>query len=220
MAKYTYVHVLIIIAIFIAIILVLQGLNISSNAVSVSSSIPYVRLGNASTLVTSTEANVSYNTTTSVKPPSCSSLPGYECVQTSCTPINSTFMCGNVTYAYSPINGTTYMWATVGQNTGTYWSGFGAAFVPNGTMMSQGTPQGIRFNVADSQSTSNVGTNMTDGGNATVKIDNGMSGTGYGLSVNGTVWVCYTNSGILYVGNGCLTGGRVPATYVEIGRIG
>ena len=85
--------------------------------------------------------------------------------------------------------------------------------------MSQGTPQNIKYNVADSQSSSNVGTSLQNGANATVKADSGMTGAEYGPNVNGTIWVCYVNSGILYVGVGCTTSGGIPATYVEVGRI-
>ena len=190
----------------------------TSTGANTGSTSPTSTAGFQSTLVTSI-TNVSYNATTSVTPPSCSSLPGYDCVSIKCNPVNSSFACGNATYAYSSTNSTTYLWVTVGQTTGTYWSGWGAAFVPNGTKISQGVPQNIQYNTATSQSTSNVGTNMTSGGSSVVKADNGMTGAGYGKSPSGSVWICYTNSGILYVGVGCTTSNRIPATYVEVGTI-
>lgn len=167
----------------------------------------------------STINNVSYNTTTLSVTPSCSNFPGYLCPAVSCTPYNSTFGCTNATYIYSPSNGTTYLWVTVAQYTGQEWSSFGLAFVPQGTPFSQGTPFNVTYNVADYKSTGNVGTILQSGSNATVRADNGLKGSGYNSSINGTVWACYANSGILYVGIGCTTSGGQPATYVEIGKI-
>jgi len=190
----------------------------STTNIAVTSSTS-VAVNSSTSIAASSSANVSYNNSTAITPPTCSSLTGYGCVQITCTPVNSTFTCTNATYAYSQKNGTTYLWVTVGQKTKTSWSSFGVAFVPNGTTMSQGVPQNIEYNVADSQSSSNVGTSLQNGTNATVKADNGMSGESYGLNVSGTIWVCYVNSRTLYVGVGCTTSGGSPATYVEVGKI-
>ncbi len=214
MNKLVYVAVVILALAFIAALVS----NNSTPSPKSTTSVSQVTSNYPTTLVTSI-ANVSYNTTTSVTPPACSSLPGYDCAKVKCTPINSTFTCTNATYIYSPTNGTTFLWVTVGQNTGTSWSGFGVGFAPNGTKLNQGVPLNIVYNTAASQSTSNVGTSLQDGANATVKADSGKSGAGYGPNINGTVWVCYINSGILYVGNGCTTSSRQPSMYAEVGKI-
>ena len=214
MNKLVYVVAVILV---LAVVAVLVSNN-SGPSTKGQTSISSVTSGYPSTLVTSI-TNVSYNTTTSITPPSCSSLPGYDCAKVECTQTSSMFTCTNATYIYSPTNGTTYLWVTVGQNTGTSWSGFGVGFAPNGTKLSQGIPLNIAYNTAASQSTSNVGTSLQNGANATAKADNGKSGPGYGPSINGTIWVCYINSGILYVGNGCTTSSRQPAMYVEVGKI-
>ena len=167
--------------------------------------------------VTTSAKNVSYNTTTVAKAPSCSALPGYSCSYESCTSTNSSLSCSNSTYTNSTSDA--YLWATISQDTGREWSGYGVAFAPEGTRIVGGTPQGVTYYTADYASSSNVGTSLQSGGNATIRIDISKVNGVYPSALNGTLWVCYSNSGILYVGNGCTTSSGLPARYVEVGTI-
>ncbi len=174
---------------------------------------------NATTIlqVTTSSKNVSYNTTTVAKVPSCSAQPGYNCAYESCMPSNSSLSCSNSTYTNS--SSEAYLWTTISQDTGREWSGYGVAFAPAGTKIVGGTPQGVTYYTANYASSSNVGTSLQSGSNATVRILVQKVNGSYPRALNGTLWVCYSNSGILYVGNGCTTSSGLPARYVEVGTI-
>jgi hypothetical protein len=136
-------------------------------------------------------------------------------ILSACTP-TAGYTCDNVTYSYLQTQNISFMWATISQESGRQWSGFGVGYAPLGTAMSGGIPE-IAFNTANASSTSNVGTLLQSGQNVTVMVDRGEKGIG--ALTTGTIWVCYVNSGTLYVGNGCTTAAGVAATYVEIGIV-
>ena len=120
------------------------------------------------------------------------------------------FTCANATYSNSASN-VSYISADIGQETGQLWSSFGVGFAPQGTALSGGIPH-ITF-YTPNDSSDNVGPSLASGSSVNVRIP--VNGTA--SSTAGTIWACYVNSGILYIGNGCTTSGGVPATYVVIG---
>lgn len=136
-----------------------------------------------------------------------------------CTPVNSTYSCSSVTYTYAS-NGSTVMTLTMEQKTGQEWSSFGVGYAPTGTKYLYGQPQIVWYS-ANYSSKANYGTSLQSGVPVVVRTDNGESGSSFGPVANGTIWACYTNSGLMYVGNQCQTngGGSAVATYVKIGTI-
>lgn len=178
-------------------------------------SYPTTTVGNATTSPTQSNSTVLvYNSTPTGK--NCASLSGYQCAAVRCTATNSSFSCTNATYGFSPSQNQSEMSLSIGQNTGTDWSGFGIAYVPQGTAITNGQPTAT-FYVADN-STSNVGTSLANGQSTFVQLDNDAMGGTPALR-NGTIWVCYINSGILYVGNGCLTSSHLPAFYAQVATV-
>ncbi len=185
-------------AIVILGVLVLTGLGTSSSTQTTTAASTSPAFNNGA-------PNNSYKSTTSV-------LPSNSSVHTSaygCT-ASKYFMCNNATYEY-PGTTISYINATIGQNTSEGWSSFGVGYAPQGTAISGGIPH-ITF-YTPNDSSNNVGPSLKTG--STIKVKIPVNGTG--ASTTGTVWACYVNSGVLYVGNGCLTSGGVPATYVAIG---
>lgn len=215
MAKAMYtVGILIVIAALIGIFIFYgkaYGTQVGSSQVTIP------RNNTATTLLTTSTKNVSYNTTTVAKAPSCSAAPGYSCTYENCASTNSSLSCSNSTYTNSTSKA--YLWVTISQDTGQEWSGYGVAFAPTGTKIVSGTPQGITYYTADYASSSNVGTSLQSGDNATVRITIQKTNGAYPNALSGTIWACYSNSGILYVGNGCTTSSGLPARYVETGSI-
>jgi hypothetical protein len=187
--------------------------SISSNATTTAA--------NASmqtTAVTTTGSSTTINTT---KPSICADYPGYICIAVTCTPANSVFACSNATYLYSPATNMTDLYLNFSQNTGQEWSSFGVGYAPLGTKYNGGVPE-IAWYTANYSSKSNVGTSLASNQSAFVKADDSESGDAFGPTADGSVWACFVNSGLVYVGSGgCLPngGGSAVATYVEIGTV-
>ncbi len=178
---------------------------------------PYIGGNTAATTTvaqapTTTQGSNAYNTTTTVLP-SNSSVPSNASV--GCTP-SKYYTCSNLTYTYFASNGSSAIKVTVGQDTGSMWSSFGIGYAPEGTNISGGVPSGIMFYTANDTSASNVGTSLSSGNTTTLTIP---AGANLGNSTKGTLWVCYVNSGILYVGSTCVAQRGVSATYVAIGTV-
>jgi uncharacterized protein (UPF0333 family) len=145
----------------------------------------------------STTTIVSGNTTTSTSTKGCAA--------------SKYFTCSNVGYANGNLS------LSITQDTGTSWSAFGVAYAPAGTPISQGTPTNVTFYLVNQSSTSNVGASLAQNTTATISVPV----KGAPSLVNGAIWVCYVNSGLVYVGNGCIAnggGGGVP-TYVQVATI-
>ncbi len=146
-----------------------------------------------------------YNTTTTVVPSNLtnSSAPS------GCTAAKY-YSCGSFSISASKIS------ATIGQTTGLNWSSYGVAYAPAGTKMSSGSsvPTGITFYTANASSTSNVGTSLPTGGTAQITLPGSNT-------LTGSIWVCYVNSGLVYVGNGCVSngGGAGVPQYVEVATV-
>ena len=181
--------------------------------------------GNSTGVVTAgtTAASTTPPTTlaNATKPAICSKYPGYVCAAVTCTPSNSTFTCSNATYLYSPSTNATELFFTFSQKTGREWSSFGVAYAPSGTKIISGTPQNVVWYSANYSAKNNVGTSLQSNTLVNVLADNGEKGAGFGPTVNGTVWACFTNSGLVYVGNSCIVngGGSAVPTYVKIGTV-
>ena len=159
---------------------------------------------NSSALNTSTPTTIYQSTTVPLSNNSIVSASQYGCTAA------RYFICTNATYSNSASN-VSYISAGVGQETGQSWSSFGVGFAPQGTALSGGVPHIMFYTPNDSAN--NVGPSLASGSSVGVRIPvNGMA-----ASTTGTIWACYVNSGILYIGNGCTTSGGVPATYVVIG---
>ena len=175
---------------------------------------PTTTISNATTAPTQGNTTLIYNNTPTGK--NCANLTGYQCASVQCTSVNSSFTCTGASFGYS--KNMSELSLSVGQNTGSDWSGFGVAFVPTGTAMDEGVPQGVTFYVADNSS-SNVGTSLQNGQSTFVQFGQQALG-GYGTTLrNGSIWVCYINSGTLYVANGCTSSGGSPAQYAEVGTV-
>jgi len=189
--------------------------NYTMNTTTISS--PTTVVGNSSTAPTfGNHTTIIYNSTPTGK--SCANLPGYDCYSVKCNIVNSSFTCANASYGYEASKNISELSLSVGQNTGTGWSGFGVAWVPTGTAMSGGVPQAT-FYVADN-STSNVGTSLQSGQSTFVQLgESALGAKGAAELGSGTIWVCYINSGTLYVGSGCLTSNHQPAQYAEVASI-
>lgn len=215
MNKLVYVGVLVIIVVIVAAIVGFGGLlshpgksSTTTVATTVATTFPY------STNVTTT-ANTSQNYSAAV----CSRYSGYDCVPLTCT-AQPGFTCGNVTYLYSPKNGSTYLFARISQQSGQLWSGFGVGYAPNGTFYNGGIPAIAFYNA--NASSSNVGTQLQSNTPVQVIADNGLADKFLGATTGGSLWVCYTNSGVIYVGTaGCTQtgGGSAIPTYVKIGVV-
>lgn len=209
MNKMIYVGVAIVIVIIAGVLLLGSGgssantSTVNQSATSAATTAATSTATTAATTSISTTINV-YNTTTTTVSTSFNSSS----VPSGCT-ASKYYTCTGLAYSNSVIT------ATIGEDTGQNWSSYGIAYAPQGTPISEGVPTGIPFYTANATSTSNVGTSLLSGSTAafTIPVSNG------GSSVLGTLWVCYVNSGILYVGNGCTSSGGVPATYVEIGTV-
>ena len=157
-----------------------------------------------STLNTSTPTTIYQSTTVPLSNNSIVSASQYGCTAA------KYFMCTNATYSNSA-SSVSYISANVGQETGQSWSSFGVGFAPQGTTLSGGIPH-ITF-YTPNDSANNVGPSLASGSSVNVRIP--VNGTA--SSTTGTIWACYVNSGVLYIGNGCTTSGGAPATYVVIG---
>ncbi len=129
-----------------------------------------------------------------------------------CTASNSSFSCSDV--LFSATNRTGQVYATIGQNTGTYWSGFGVGFAPKGTKISGGIPEIAFYSSAYPNPT---GGNLTSGSTVHMLV---YSGSNVTAPTSGTLWACFVNSGTVYVAtSGCSTSGGLPAQYVMIGNV-
>lgn len=161
------------------------------------------------TIPATTSTNTTYKTTT-VNLPSNSSV---NTTSSGCT-AEKYFTCSNLTYSYFPSNKTYTISALISQDTGTSWSSFGVGYAPQGTTISGGVPA-ITFYVANSTSAS-VGTSL----NALQLQKIRVPGKAANATTKGTLWACYANSGILYVGtSGCVAQGGGAAIYVPIATI-
>ena len=195
---------------------------VASGVKNASSSTPNTSTGvvtAGTTAVSTAPAPTTLANTT--KPAVCSKYPGYLCAAVTCTPSNSTFTCSNATYLYSPSTNESMLFVTFSQKTGREWSGFGVAYVPSTTKIVSGTPQNTVWYSENYTSKNNVGTSLQSNTLVNVLADNNEKGVGFGATVNGTVWACFTNSGLVYVGNSCIVngGGSAVPTYVEIGKV-
>ena len=160
----------------------------------------------ATTVATTTAVTNLYNTTTTALPTnSVVNMTSQGCVA------SKYFTCNNTVYS----KGNKTLSFTISENTGTSWSSFGVAFAPQGTTLSGGVPQGIAFYATNLTAGNNVGASLAAGAPLMVKL----TGVSTGSRAVGTIWVCYTNSGILYAGNGCTTVGGVAAQYQVLGTI-
>ena len=157
-----------------------------------------------STLNTSAPTTIYQSTTVPLSNNSIVSASQYGCTAA------KYFMCTNAIYSNSASN-VSYISANVGQETGQSWSSFGVGFAPQGTALSGDIPR-ITF-YTPNDSSNNVGPSLASGSSVNVRIP--VNGTA--SSTTGTIWACYVNSGVLYIGNGCTTSGGAPATYVVIG---
>lgn len=158
------------------------------------------------TLPATTSTNTTYKTTTAA--PVNATGAGHGCTA------QTYYTCSNFTYSYAPASKTYNFSATISQNTGTSWSGFGIGFAPQGTVASQGVPE-IAFYALNSSSTNPVGPALLPNKLAHIWL----SGSGNATTV-GTLWACFVNSGLVYVGkSGCVGQGGVAAQYAEIATI-
>ena len=191
----------------IVMVLVLAVVLLGNNSHAPSSTATTVGSSASQNTSTGTSTVNPYNTTTTA-------------VVTNTTVSNSTASSGCTAGKYytctGPIFAKSSFTVTVGQDTGLNWSSFGIAFAPNGTSISSGVPSGIVFYSANTSSTSNVGTSLPNGSTVNVTLP-----LAYANITAGSIWVCYTNSGLVYVGNGCIAngGGSKVATYVEIATV-
>jgi hypothetical protein len=193
MKSITYIAGLVVLAIIIAVVYI---------AISDTNTV----LSNSSTLNTSTPTTIYQSTTVPLSNNSIVSVSQYGCTAA------KYFTCKNATYSNSASN-VSYINVSVGQDTGQLWSSFGIGYAPQGTAISGGIPH-IRF-YTPNDSANNVGPSLASGSSVNARIPvNGTSS-----STTGTIWACYVNSGILYIGNGCTTSGGAPATYVAIGTV-
>jgi hypothetical protein len=193
MKSITYIAGLVILAVIIAVVYITM-LNMKTAS------------SNSSTLNTSTPTTIYQSTTVPLSNNSIVSVSQYGCTAA------KYFTCKNATYSNSASN-VSYINVSVGQDTGQLWSSFGIGYAPQGTAISGGIPH-IRF-YTPNDSANNVGPSLASGSSVNARIP--VNGTA--TSTTGTIWACYVNSGILYIGNGCTTSGGAPATYVAIGTV-
>lgn len=206
-----YVGVVVIIILIVAgVVLLGSGSSSSQASTSTVAASTVAPASSQTTQPSTTIAPVStvnpYNTTTTVVP---SNITVSNSTTSGCT-ATTYYTCSNFTFSASKIT------ATIGENTGLNWSSFGVGYAPQGTAISSGTPTDIAFYSANTSATNNVGTSLLSGSTANIQIP--VSST----STVGTLWVCYVNSGLVYVGSsGCIAngGGSAVPTYVEIATV-
>ncbi len=217
MNKMTYIWIGAVVLIIIAILVFVGGAVSEQSSQTAASTQTTVNLQsttaisqNSSTTSTTTVKSTGNNTykSTTTMLPSNSIVTG---ARPGCTAADY-FGCTNASYSVS--SNSAMLTLRITQNTGTSWSGFGVGFAPNGTGLNGGIPA-ITFYTSNASSTSNVGTGLASASPITLQIPvKSSSKTALGM-----IWVCYVNSGILYVGNGCTTSGSIPATYEVVGVV-
>ncbi len=219
----------VLIALIVVIVVISLGyiyFNSSSSTVTILPITRVSSIGNSTTSVAgaagSNKTATNGSATSLATPAICSSYSGSLCTAVTCTPVNSTFTCSNVAYVYVISTNATEMYANISQNTGREWSSFGIAYVPSGAKIISGTPQNVAWYSENYTSTSNVGTSLSSNQMVAVRPDIGETGAIFQPTANGSIWACYTNSGLVYVGPaGCKVngGGSKVATYVEIATV-
>ncbi len=218
MNKWVYVGVILVIIVIGAAALTYTGTYTGSQPSASTTVAPTTVATTAAVTVATTSAAAPTTANATLSP--CTGYPGYVCPPTTCTPTINAFTCSNATYLYSPSNSVSDLYISLGQNTGQEWSSFGVGYAPLGTTFAGGVPQ-ITWYTANYSSASNVGASLQSGQVVTVKPDNAETGNGLNVSTKGTVWVCFVNSGLVYVGSTCQPngGGSAVATYVQIGAL-
>ena len=90
------------------------------------------------------------------------------------------FVCSGMTYSHLG-----YIMMTLGQSTGETWTGWGVAYAPEGTALTQTGGPDVNF-------TTQAGA-LTSGQTGQVFIP--TNATSVGTATSGAVWVCYTTNG-------------------------
>jgi len=217
MNNMTYIGIgVLIVIIIVGVLIFTGGANSASQTTTANSQATTATSSQATTAaspsttiggVNTSAANNTYKSTTTVLSSNTTIVAARGCTA------SNYFTCSNVVYSYAGANAVSHINATVGQDTGQGWSGFGIGYAPEGAAVSGGIPEIMFYTASDS--VNNVGTSLATGTwvNITIPV------TKLGASTIGTLWVCYVNSGTLYIGNGCTTSGGSPATYQVLGKV-
>ncbi len=201
MNNIVYVGAIVVVLLIVAAVLVSNGLNTAGGPGSGSAPV-----GGSQPTTTAVGA-APYNSTTTVVQSNSTKISNS--TPTGCT-ATKYFICRNLTFTSSELT------VTIGQKTGLNWSSFGLGYAPAGTPINSGVPQGVTFYTANASSSRNVGTSLSN--NATVTVQLPISELN---ATKGALWVCYLNSGLVYVGNGCIAnaGGSGVPSYIEIATV-